>query len=220
MPLDIPAENRSAIATVKTLTPAVLEQFISALEAAPPISNPHGMADHIAKQLPSFPENRLVPVLEMLYTLYYIRDLSGVNPNTFLDDLMDGAARASELRLAQGGASKLRLILEKLLSIDTLRTVSKASRLQRDGERLYCSAKILSDIRPVFRSDPSLPPVGAVITHTLKVGYHEGSGHMETQIVLDSDDLARLAAVVQRAQVKDKTLRKFLIRSKLPNLGD
>jgi hypothetical protein len=219
MPLELPPEDRGAIATVKTLTPSVLENLIAALKSAPAISNPHEMAKHIADQVPSFPRDRLVPVLEMLYTLYHVRDLSGVGDATFLNDLMDGATKEFEVN-GSSDLPKLKSILEKLLSIGTLSIVSKASRLQRDGERLYCSAKVLSDIRPVFRSDPSLAPVGAVITHTLKVGYHEGRGHLETQIVMDSDDLAMLAAVVQRAQAKDKTLRSLLKRSKLPNLGD
>jgi hypothetical protein len=220
MPLDIPPDDRGAIATVKTLTPAVLDSFIAALKSAPAISNPHEMSEYVSGKIPSFPEDRLTPVLEMLYTLYYIRDLSGVSSTTFLDDLMDGIALGAEPRLTRHDIPKLRAILEKLLSIETLSIVSKASRLQRDGERLYCNAKILSDIRPIFKDDPSAPPVGAVITHTLKVGYHEGRGHMETQIVLDSDDLTKLAAVINRAQLKDKSLRTFLKRSKLPNLGD
>lgn len=218
MPLEIPPEDRNAIATVKTLTPAVLETFIFALKGAPPISNPHEMAEHMAKLIPSFPKDRLASVLEMLYTLYYIRDLSGVRPGTFLNDLMESVA--SGLSLSKHDVPKVRMMLERLLSIDTLNTVSKASRLQRDGERLFCMAKILSDIRPVFKSNPSLAPAGAVITHTLKIGYHEGRDHLETQIVLDSDDLDALAAVIERARAKDKTLRAFLKRSKLPNLGD
>ncbi len=196
MPLEIPPDDRNAIATVKTLTPAVLETLISALQSAPPISNPREMAEHMAKLMPTLPKNRLIPVLEMLYTLYYIRDLSGVSPATFLNDLMESVV--SGLGLQPNDVPKMRTMLERLLSIDTLNTISKASRLQRDGERLYCTATILSDIRPVFKSNPSLPPAGAVITHTLKIGYHEGRDHLETQIVLESDDLDDLAAVVHR----------------------
>lgn len=220
MQLEIPPEDRKAIATVKTLNPSVLEKFISALKTAKPVANPHEMAQQIAGRLPAVPQNTLLRVLEMLYTLYFIRDLSGVRPATFLDDLMDGVTRGSEPRLTNNDISKLRLMLERLLNIETLKTVAKASRLQRDGERLYCAAKILSDIRPVFKDDPSANPAGAVITHTLKVGYHEGRDHMETQIVLDSDDLDKLADIVHRAQLKDKTLRSFLKTSKLQNLGD
>lgn len=218
--LDIAPEDRKAIATVKTLTPSVLDKFISALKSAKPVAHPHDMAEQIAGRVPMIPEDSIRRMLETLYTLYYIRDLSGVRPAPFLDDLMDAAIRSSELHLSPDDVRKLRSMLERLLNIETLKIVAKASRLQRDGERLYCASKILSDIRPVFKPNPSVQPEGAVITHTLKVGYHEGRDHVEIQIVLDSNDLDKLAEVVRRAQMKDKTLRSFLKRSKLENLGD
>jgi hypothetical protein len=111
-------------------------------------------------------------------------------------------------------------MLARLMSIEVLNTVSKAARLQRDGERLYCNAKILSDIRPVFSHDPTLRPLGAVLTHTLKIGFHEGGEHQEFHVVLDVDDLLALSEVIYRAQAKDKTLRKLLKESKLTSLDD
>lgn len=220
MPLNIPPEDRGAIATIKSLSPSSLDQFVAALRAAPPVSNPQEMAEHIAKQVPTIPAAKLFSVLDTLYSLYYMRDLSGVSPATFLDDLMDGISRNRELKPTAKDIPKLRSLLEKVLSVDSLNTVSKAARLQRDGERLYCTAKILSDIRPVFGSDATGRPAGAVLTHTLKLGYHEGKDHREFHVVLDSDDLEALADVVQRAQSKDKTLRNLLREAKLPNLGD
>ena len=72
---------------------------------------------------------------------------------------------------------------DRLLNIEALNTIAKAARLLRDGERLYCSGKILLTYRPVFGQDPAARPNGAVITHTLKIGYHEGSGHVEFHVV-------------------------------------
>jgi len=220
MPLNIPPEDRGAIAAITVLPSSSLEQFIAALKAAPPVSNAHEMAEHIAKQVPKIPAGKLASVLEMLYTLYYIRDLSGVSPITFLDDLLEGISRSSGLKLKAKDMPKLRSLFDKLLSIESLKTVSKAARLQRDGERLYCTAKILSDIRPVFGSDPTTRPEGAVLTHSLKLGYHEGKEHKEFHVVLDSDDLEALAEMVERARLKDKSLRNLLEEAKLPNLGD
>ncbi len=220
MALTIPPEDRRAIATLKAFAPSSLEQLIAALKAAPPISNAVEMAARIARQVPSIPAERLASALETIYTLYYIRELSGVRPPRFLEDLMDAIRDSAEPRPGQKDLAKIRTMLDKLLSIDTLKTVAKAARLQRDGERLYCESKILSDIRPVFQNDPTVPPVGAVLTHTLKVGYHAGREHLEFHVVLDSDDLAALGDVVRRAEAKDKTLRELLKDTKLTNLGD
>lgn len=220
MELEIPKEDTASIATIKALSVASLEKFISALASAPLISNPKEMGACISEQIPSIPAARLASVLETIYTLYLIRELSGVDHSRFLEDLIDGIRHSGDLRLTPKDLAKLQSILKRILSIDTLRMIAKAARLQRDGERLYCSSKILSDMRPVFGEDPTIRPIGSVLTHTLKVTYHEGRDHREFHVVLDSDDLEALGEVVQRARAKDKTLRELLKSMKLPSLDE
>jgi len=220
MPLEIPNEDVKALVAIQTLPAASVNKLIALLEAAPLISNNEEMATYVRKQGSPAPDGQLARIIETLYTLYYIRELSGVTAAKFLEDLMEGVRNRPELKSSQKEISTLRSRLEELLSIDTLKTISKAARLQRDGERLYCDAKILSDIRPVFGADPTIRPVGAVLTHTIKVGYHEGRDHREFHIVLDSDDLRALSEVVRRAQAKEKTLRNLLKGAELPNLGE
>ena len=220
MALDIPERDAGSLAEIKTLKSASMEKFIAALVAATPTSNPDEMAKQISKRVPSIPAELLTRFLRSLYTLYHIRELSGVSHPRFLEDLMDGLSGSRSLRLTQNDIVKLRSNLDRLMSIDSLNTIAKAARLQRDGERLYCTGKILSDIRSVFGKDPAARPLGAVLTHTLKVGYHEGSEHREFHVVLDSDDLEELSEVVQRAKVKDKTLRQLLRSIKLQGFDE
>ena len=220
MALEIPKEDTGSIAAIKALSVASLEKFISALASAPLISNPKEMGVYISRKMPPIPTERLVSVLETIYTLYHIRELSGVDHPQFLEDLMNGIRNSSDLRLAPKDLPKLQSVLERILSIDTLKMIAKAARLQRDGERLYCSSKILSDMRPIFGEDPTRRPIGSVLTHTLKVTYHEGREHREFHVILDSDDLEALGKVVQRAQAKDKTLRELLKSIELPSLDE
>jgi hypothetical protein len=220
MALEIPAEEAVTIAAIRTLPVASVDDLIAALMSAPLISDPKEMTAHITKQLPSLSAKQLAPVLDTLYTLYYIRGLSGATEARFLSDLMEGIREHPNFKLTQQELAKLQARFKKLLSISTLTAISKAARLQRDGERLYCESKIISDVRPVFGSDPTASPVGAVLIHTLKLVYHLGKEHKEFHIVLDSEDLEALNDVIIRARFKDRSLRNFLNRSKLPNLGD
>jgi len=84
---------------------------------------------------------------------------------------------------------------------------------------LYCDAKILSDIRPVFGDDLSEGPISAVITHTLKLAYHEGGEHKEFFIVMDQQDLITLFEVIDRAHEKEQALTGLLQKSGIPRLG-
>jgi hypothetical protein len=219
MAFEIPNEYIAEITTLKTLPDSSIEAFISTLNSTPFTADTDDMAARIAERVPSIPAKRWEAVLDALYSIYYIRELSGVPHPTFLQDFMEGVQNLPELAVPKQELSKLRAKFEKLLSIDRFNVFAKAKRLQRDGERLYCDAKILSDIRPVFGAKPTTRPTGAVITHTLKVAYHEGGEHKEFHIVLDAIDLDELVSVILRAYDKDKTLRKLLKDARLPVMG-
>jgi len=220
MALRIPQDEVAPLSAIRTLPATSMDKFVSALRSAPPISNPHEMAAYVAKEIPGVPSERLSDMLRTIYTLYHIRELAGVDQVQFLDDLMEGIGEIPGAPISQKNLPKLRSVLEKLLNIEALSIVAKAARLQRDGERLYCKSKILSDIRPVFGSDPTNRPLGAVLTHTLRIGYHQGSGHEEFHVVLDSNDLEELSEVIQRAKAKDRALREFLRSAQLPSLDE
>jgi hypothetical protein len=220
MALEIPKEETKSIAKLKALSNASLERFVTVLNAAAPISDPDEMAASVAKQLPSMPIDALAAMLQSLYKLYQIREISGVEPSRFLRDFIDAARTNEQLKINPKELVRFESIMKRLMDIEPLKIVAKAFRLQRDGERLFCTAKVLSDIRPVFSEDPTSAPRGAVLTHTLNLGYHEGRGHREFHVILDSRDLEELSDVIARAQAKDKTLRETLKGFHLPALDE
>jgi hypothetical protein len=197
-----------------------METLILALKDAPPVSNPAKMADHVSGRLTDIEPEQLYKMLDAIYSLYYVRELSGVRSSQFLDDVMDGLEERQLATSSKAQITQFRDVLERLLEIDSLQIIAKAARLQRDGERLYCKGKLLSDIRPVFGSDPHARPLGAVLAHTLKIAYHQGREHLEFNVVLDSTDLVELAEVIQRAQDKEGTLRELLAECKLPSFDE
>ena len=121
--------------------------------------------------------------------------------------------------MTEASLSEIKGRFEVLLNVEALTTVYKAVGLQREESNLYCDSKVLSDIRPVFGKEVGRP-AGAVITHTLKIGFHEGKSgsHRDCYIALDSEDLDGLAEAIERAQSKDKALRELLAEIKLPDL--
>jgi hypothetical protein len=219
MALRIPEEDLPAIATIKALSAASIDELVAAINSAQLTRDLAALAKLITKKVPSIPGERLPLLLDALYTLYYIRELSGVKREVFLEDLIDSIQSNPKVAVANKDISKFRVLLSKLLDIEAFNALSKGGRLQRDGERLYCDAKILSDIRPVFGVKPTSRPVGAVVTHTLKMGYHKGGDHEEFHVILNSEDLLGLNELVARALAKDKTLRDLLAEAKLPDLG-
>src|SRR5713101_238873 len=208
MIFEIPKEDIAAIATIKAMSDGSVDALLTALKSVPPTVDTEKVATRIAEHVPSITAKLLEDVLDTLYGLCYVRELAGVERPTFLEDFMEGFQNVPELAGEKSEIPKLRKKFEKLLNNETFNLLSKAKRLQRDGERLYCDAKIISDMRPVFSEEPTIRPTGAVVTHTLKIVYHKGEGaHGECHIILDSIDLDALGSIITRAQAKDRTLR-------------
>lgn len=219
MPFQIPTEDIAAVATMTKMPKTSVDALISALKDAPYTADTDEIAEQISARVPGVDVNELESILDSLYGLYFVRELSGVPKAVFLDDFINGLEAAPVFDVNREDIPKLRAKFERLLNIEIFNVLSKAKRLQRDGERLYCDAKILSDIRPVFRDKPTSRPAGAVVTHTLMLAYHEGGEHKEFHVVLDRIDLDELLEVISRAQTKDKTLRNLLSEERLSDLG-
>jgi hypothetical protein len=210
MPLRIPEQHLPALEKICRLSPAAAEQLASALQSAPVDASPDRMAERVAPLAPAMSREDLIDIVSTLYAMYGVREIAGVEPDRFVEDLVAGI-RSSELKpLVEEAEAAVRDRFLRLMGNEGLRAFSKSIQLQRDGERTYCDSRILSDMRPVFRDDNVGRPLAGVITHTLKLRYHEGGSHKDFFVVLGRSDLENLQKVLTRAQEKDRQLRALL----------
>ena len=84
---------------------------------------------------------------------------------------------------------------------------------------VFCNARILSDIRPVF-AESADSASAAVVIHNLQIGFHEGGTgpHKEFYVALDTGDLRKLKELIVRAEKKDIALQTMLKSSNVPYL--
>ena len=96
---------------------------------------------------------------------------------------------------------------------------SKVEQLKSDHQAIFYDAKILSDIRPLF-DNPDEPPIGAVISHTLKIVFHESGGdHKELYLALDAEDLEVLKKIAKRAESKLASIQSLIKTVNIPDLS-
>lgn len=221
MPWQFPKNDLLAILTINDISDTSVTELSSVLAAAQVKHDIEEMTDKIAENISTIPYDDLSSIMRILDMFYYIREMNNVDLSIFIDDIIEGVQYSSydDINLEKLEASSLKTKLEKLLNIRPLKLISKATIIQRDGERLYCESKILSDIRPVFDDDVSVVPSGAVITHTLKITYHLGRDRQEFHVVLNAEELASLHEVIARAQMKEKTLQVLMKNTNIDNLG-
>jgi hypothetical protein len=96
----------------------------------------------------------------------------------------------------------------------------KSTDIITENSKLFISAKILTDIRPIFDLNPEVPPIAGVTLHKLHIHYQADSAapHQDFYITLGSDDIQELLSVLFRAEDKEKSLQEIYKNSKMTNL--
>ncbi len=203
--LDIPKEDRPGLTTLREMSEGAFAALIIELERSPD-STPSvpGVSSEDAESLKN-----------SIDTMYTVRAYTDVPVEELVSDVCE-ALKADD-DLPQGEEPRFRDRLLRILNIDALNVAAKAVLLQNEHERDFCSARILTDARPVYGEDPEAPPVAMIVTHTLKLVYHHGAGGPlhEIYLSLGSRDLRELRDVLNRAEAKAKSLRDVLETTKV-----
>jgi hypothetical protein len=99
--------------------------------------------------------------------------------------------------------------LVSLLNIESVVLSARAADIQHDYERVFASARIVSDIRSVFGTS-NIEPVGAMIVHNLKITHFQAGRLREAFFALDHADLTNLRKVLDRAELKAVQLKEMI----------
>lgn len=203
--LNIPEEHRPGLALLRKMPEQAFAAAIVELEHSP---------DSIPS-IPGVSPQDAEPFKDAIDTMYAVRAYSDVGLDEFVSDVCD-ALRATE-DLPSSEEPQFRERLARILSIDSLNVAAKAVLLQNEHEHDFCSARILTDARPIFGDDPASPPAAMIVTQTLKLSYHEGAGGRINEIYLSmgSRDIRDLREVLVRAEKKSASLRAVLTASQV-----
>jgi hypothetical protein len=161
-------------------------------------------------KVPNLSPDEAESVFDAISSLHRVRAYSEVPVEEFIVDVCESLTEHGDLSPLAQPAFRERL--GRLLEIEALRVAGKAIALHTEYENLFCSARVLTDARPIYGDDPSAPPTAMIINHTLKLDYHTGGGgHIaEFYVALGSRDLQELHEVLIRAEKKAKSLGAVL----------
>jgi hypothetical protein len=195
-------------------------KLLDALGHASPTELIENLASAVAEQLRLDP-HKARDMFDMLASMYMVRTRRDIP----LDEFIDGIERAAkqsgreQLKASENVWSQFKTDLRELLSLDqSLGISAKAIELRQDQDHIFCSARILTDLRPVFKADVHDDPAAAVITHTLRISYHEGDKREEFFVALDGRDIESLQQLLKRAVDKEQTVRRVSKAAGLPCL--
>jgi hypothetical protein len=203
--ISVPPPFRAALAAVARMGDPTFDDLATRLEAAANFAQVSTLAEVVKGAMSvddAVQSERLVQALISLAP-QVVDDESSAFPI--------GISNAPEFDLSAEQRLSFASRLERLLRVPAVATTSKALQLLTQNERNYQSARVVSDIRPVFGPDIKAAPAGAVITQVLQLRTWSADGDTDTEYVaMDEADLRELRDVVDRALIKTQTLREVL----------
>lgn len=215
--LNIPEEAFPDLKRIMELDEAIFTSLLTAIgETAPALTYIRFRKTFSEKV--KLPNKDIQCVLGTAFALFKLKEKTGRTPQETVEEIInsDVIAKSSEFQETQ--KDKLRNRLLKLLAFDTpLGVSSKALDVMTEHERIFCGARILSDIRSVFAGAPESADA-AVIIHNLQIAFHQAGQHQEFYFALDTNDLKELKAVIARAEKKTIALEQILKKSQVPYL--
>ncbi len=100
--------------------------------------------------------------------------------------------------------------LKSLLQCEKIHVAIKAQGLAYDYANLYRSAKIMTDIRPVF--DASAEQIfGSIVSFTLRLDFDSRDGDHNLSVAMDQGDVKKLMEECERALRKAQTAKSYVL---------
>jgi hypothetical protein len=210
----IPEAHRIALEKLSLLPDAKVEEIVAALQQERLIAGTKELTSSLRPLIPDLPDEDIERISETLFFFYEVLASTDVTAEKLAADVSRAFREFGGVKLPDEKFAVLRKRLVKLFDINSLSVNARASVLRLDFKNIFCGAKILTDARPVFGPNVEDQPSAFVLTHTLKVEYHDDIGrHREFYVTLDEDDVPLLRDVLNRAERKAKSLTAVMERA-------
>lgn len=206
--LRVPPRHKAGFLAVEDLDEQEFGLVVEALQqdAAPRYVPIDELTRGVTEAVPRLAQREAAGILQALLSVQTGRAVHD-NP---LEEFASGIASSEDLALSPEAAEKLASRIQTLASIPAMAVTAKALDVAREHDRLFHGARFLTDIRPVFGDSALDPPVGAVVTHVLRIDAFRNGESENYYVALDNSDLMALQQVVSRAIDKNKSLNRVL----------
>jgi hypothetical protein len=215
MPLTVPPSHIESVKKFVELSDEQMTLLLKALTLAGPQFNLRDLADKALEDV-KLPKDLVRGIVQVVGSLYITKDTQNAPTDAFVEEvflaLSKAGAFSKEPDDAQAQWAKLRKFLAAALSLeDTVGTAAKAGHILTQHERIFVSARILTDVRAIFHVNTTEKPHSALLIHMLRITYRDMHGNISNEFfALDSNDIRAFKLLIDRAIQKEETLRKMM----------
>jgi len=212
--LSIPNPVISGLSRIATLSDESFGELNSAFERIPLRIRQHHIFDDSDLSLQTISPDDLRTIKDALFPLYMASAGGNVSASKYVDDVIESLKEDRQDHTAwihsEEAVSKFKNRLLQLLNISSLQLIAKAHDVLLEHEQTFASARVVSDIRPIFGEKVEDAPIAAVIVHMLNIVYYQASERREIVFALDTKDIPYLLDVLERAQTKTERLKEVI----------
>ncbi|MEH2158813.1 hypothetical protein [Nostoc sp.] len=210
--LRIPAQYQLGFTLIIKIHESFFNKLMKAITEIHPFISIDSLVEEISPKLEEIAINDLQEVLRAIRSIYALGNQENLNKNEIITGLKNAVSSddtfsdLSDEELARFGER-----LAKLLAIDgSISISSKAISLLQEYDHILLNSHILTDVRPVFKSEAKEGIAGALIVYTLKIEYQDASGLREFYVALDSNDVRNLQGQLSESLVKAEVIESML----------
>lgn len=193
-----------------------IESVLQALEAEAPALSLGRLAKRVADRAGVLQED-LQPLLRVFLSVVNTianfddedrKDAASIVFHSVVGDVADATQRERFLQR-----------FERISQAKSIEITGKALGVLQEDQNGFCTARIVSQLRPIFSEEP-LEPKATVIIHQLKLVYHVGpeGDRDEIFVATTKEDLLGLRAVIDRALAKHEKLVSTAEKAGIPML--
>ena len=204
----VPTRHRDVLTRFARLSDGEFEDLRNALSSEPnrKFLSRNGMERRIQRTLREWSER---DASRLAISFDAMVGASGAYSDT-VRAVAESVSRSDDLDLEPEERETLVNRLVPLLEIPGLQANAKAEGLAGEYDRVFHTARILTDVRPIFGSDIAEDLLGVLVMHQLRIDSHTNLGDQDYYFALTTDDLTDLRDTIDRALGKSKAIDQWL----------
>lgn len=219
--VSIPDRHKPTLVKMVGFTADVRSGLLAAVRAAVPRLGLDEFADDVKKRV-QLSKTEVADVLRVLTSMYISMDRESLSVSEFVSGVRTGL-ESEKVTPASGDWHEFSQWLSTLLTLeDSLGVTAKALGLLEEFEYTFCQSRILTDLRPIFKRDPSQAPSVGMIVHQLRISVHaeETENDKDLYVALDHESLIALRGDIERALAKEASLKSSVAQGGMRILED
>jgi hypothetical protein len=204
MALQIPEPFQLPLKKLAEASESEQSALLRGLGALPEFSERGQIAEQVRNALSDFDAREIPRVVDTLISL------ASQRRNREPDEIGTLIAGSPSLAIPDERTDDFAQLITALVKTPALTSFARGLYVAFEHQNLYDTARILTEIRPIFGDDVEVEPIGSTLVNILALSYDSAGQSVKLHVALDEEDLGELRDACDRAISKARATKGWL----------